>query len=115
MLNDPFGYGRIIRDTNGLIQSIVEQKDASETESKELKKSILESWRLKGSLLKKYLNELKPNNAQGELYLTDIVESAVKDNVNIASFVCENASEVMGINDKKQLSQAERSLSNETG
>ena len=107
VLDDPSGYGRIIRDTNGLIQSIVEQKDASASQQnvKEINTGIMA---IKGSLLKKYLNELKPNNAQGELYLTDIVESAVKDNVNIASFVCENASEVMGINDKKQLSQAER-------
>ena len=107
VLDDPSGYGRIIRDTNGLIQSIVEQKDASERQQnvKEINTGIMA---IKCSLLKKYLNELKPNNAQGELYLTDIVESAVKDNVNIASFVCENASEVMGINDKKQLSQAER-------
>ena len=107
VLDDPSGYGRIIRDTNGLIQSIVEQKDASESQQnvKEINTWIMA---IKCSLLKKYLNELKPNNAQGELYLTDIVESAVKDNVNIASFVCENASEVMGINDKKQLSQAER-------
>ena len=108
VLNDPFGYGRIIRDSNGQIQSIVEQKDASESELKvkEINTGIMA---IQGSLLKRYLNELKPNNVQGELYLTDIVESAVKDNVNIASFVCENASEVMGINDKKQLSQAERS------
>ena len=107
VLVDPSGYGRIIRDTNGLIQSIVEQKDASERQQnvKEINTGIMA---IKCSLLKKYLNELKPNNVQGELYLTDIVESAVKDNVNIASFVCENASEVMGINDKKQLSQAER-------
>ena len=100
VLDDPTGYGRIIRDTNGLIQSIVEQQDASERQQnvKEINIGIMA---IKGSLLKKYLNELKPNNAQGELYLTDIVESAVKDNVNIASFVCENASEVMGINDKK--------------
>ena len=107
VLNDPFGYGRIIRDTNGLIKSIVEQKDASETELKikEINTGIMA---LKGSLLKKYLNELKTNNAQGEFYLTDIVEIAVKDNVNIASFICESADEVMGINDKKQLSQAER-------
>ena len=107
VLDDPSGYGRIIRDTNGLIQSIVEQKDASESQQnvKEINTGIMA---IKCSLLKKYLNELKPNNVQGELYLTDIVEIAVKDNVNIASFVCENASEVMGINDKKQLSQAER-------
>ena len=107
VLNDPFGYGRIIRDTNGLIKSIVEQKDASETDLKikEINTGIMA---LKGSLLKKYLNELKTNNAQGEFYLTDIVEIAVKDNVNIASFICESADEVMGINDKKQLAQAER-------
>ena len=107
VLDDPSGYGRIIRDTNGLIQSIVEQKDASESQQnvKEINTGIMA---IKGPLLKKYLNELKPNNAQGEIYLTDIVEIAVKDNVNIGSFVCENASEVMGINDKKQLSQAER-------
>ena len=107
VLNDPFGYGRIIRDTNGLIKSIVEQKDASETDLKikEINTGIMA---LKGSLLKKYLNELKTNNAQGEFYLTDIVEIAVKDNVNIAAFICESADEVMGINDKKQLSQAER-------
>ena len=107
VLNDPFGYGRIIRDTNGLIKSIVEQKDASETDLKikEINTGIMA---LNGSLLKKYLNELKTNNAQGEFYLTDIVEIAVKDNVNIASFICESADEVMGINDKKQLSQAER-------
>ena len=51
---------------------------------------------------------MQPNNSQGEFYLTDIVEKAVKDNVSIASLICESDSEVMGINDKKQLSQAER-------
>lgn len=107
VLEDPFGYGRIIRDSNGLIQSIVEQKDASKAELKikEINTGIMA---VKGSLLKKYLSELKPNNSQGEFYLTDIIEKAVKDNVSIASFKCENKSEVMGINDKKQLSQAER-------
>ena len=107
ILENPFGYGRIIRDSNQSIQSIIEQKDASKEQLKvkEINTGIMA---IKGSLLKKYLNELKPNNSQGELYLTDIVEKAVKDNVNIASFICENASEVMGINDKNQLSQAER-------
>ena len=61
---------------------------------------------VRGLLLKKYLNELKPNNSQGELYLTDIVEKAVKDDVNIASFICENASEVIGINNKNNFAEA---------
>ena len=107
MIENPFGYGRIIRDSNNSILSIVEQKDASkdELQVREINTGIMA---IRGSILKKYLKELEPNNSQGELYLTDIVEKAVKDNVNIASFICESVAEVMGINDKNQLSQAER-------
>ncbi|MDB4597643.1 bifunctional UDP-N-acetylglucosamine diphosphorylase/glucosamine-1-phosphate N-acetyltransferase GlmU [Candidatus Pseudothioglobus singularis] len=107
MMENPFGYGRIIRDSNNSILSIVEQKDASKNQLqvREINTGIMA---IRGSLLKKYLKELEPNNSQGELYLTDIVEKAVKDNVNIASFICESPTEVMGINDKNQLSQAER-------
>ena len=107
MMENPFGYGRIIRDSNNSILSIVEQKDASkdELQVREINTGIMA---IRGSILKKYLKELEPNNSQGELYLTDIVEKAVKDNVNIASFICESVAEVMGINDKIQLSQAER-------
>ena len=107
MMENPFGYGRIIRDSNNSILSIVEQKDASkdELQVREINTGIMA---IRGSILKKYLKELQPNNSQGELYLTDIVEKAVKDNVNIASFICESVAEVMGINDKNQLSQAER-------
>ena len=106
-LENPFGYGRIIRDSNNAIQSIIEQKDASKDQIKvtEINTGIMA---IQGLLLKKYLAELEPNNSQSELYLTDIVEKAVKDNVNIASFICESVTEVMGINDKNQLSQAER-------
>jgi len=106
-LENPFGYGRIIRDSNNAIQSIIEQKDASKDQIKvtEINTGIMA---IQGLLLKKYLAELEPNNFKGELYLTDIVEKAVKDNVNIASFICESVTEVMGINDKNQLSQAER-------
>ena len=107
MMENPFGYGRIIRDSNNSILSIVEQKDASkdELQVREINTGIMA---IRGSILKKYLKELEPNNSQGELYLTDIVEKAVKDNVNIASFICESVAEVMGINNKNQLSQAER-------
>ena len=107
MMENPFGYGRIIRDSNNSILSIVEQKDASkdELQVREINTGIMA---IRGSILKKYLKELEPNNSQGEFYLTDIVEKAVKDNVNIASFICESVAEVMGINDKNQLSQAER-------
>lgn len=104
---NPSGYGRIIRNSSQVIQSIVEHKDATpeELEIDEINSGIMA---VRGLLLKKYLNELKPNNSQGEFYLTDIVEKAVKDDVNIASFICENSSEVMGINNKNNLAKAER-------
>ncbi len=104
---NPSGYGRIIRNSSQAIQSIVEHKDATpeELEIDEINSGIMA---VRGLLLKKYLNELKPNNSQGELYLTDIVEKAAKDDVNIASFICKNASEVMGINNKNNLAEAER-------
>ena len=104
---NPSGYGRIIRNSSQAIQSIVEHKDATpeELEIDEINSGIMA---VRGLLLKKYLNELKPNNSQGELYLTDIVEKAVKDDVNIASYICEDSSEVMGINNKNNLAEAER-------
>jgi len=106
-LDDPKGYGRIVRDKNKLIQSIIEHKDADDEKQKinEINTGIMA---ITGSLLKKYISQLEPNNKQGELYLTDIVEIAVSDNVTISSLVCDNVSEVMGINNKNQLAEAER-------
>jgi len=106
-LNDPNGYGRIIRNKNELIKAIVEDKDADVNERKinEINTGIMA---IQGLLLKKYITQLEPNNSQGELYLTDIVKIAVEDNVTISSLVCDNVSEVMGINDKNQLAEAER-------
>ena len=107
ILDDPSGYGRIVRDKSELIQAIIEHKDADDDKQKinEINTGIMA---IKGSLLKKYLSQLKSNNKQGELYLTDIVKNAVSDNVTISSLVCDNISEVMGINNKNQLAEAER-------
>ena len=107
ILDDPSGYGRIVRDKNKVIKSVIEQKDADDDKQKinEINTGIMA---IKSSLLKKYISQLEPNNKQGELYLTDIVEIAVSDNVTISSLVCDNVSEVMGINNKNQLAEAER-------
>ena len=107
ILDDPSGYGRIVRDKNKLIQAIIEHKDADDDKQKinEINTGIMA---IKGSLLKKYISQLEPDNKQGELYLTDVVENAVSDNVTISSLVCDNVSEVMGINNKNQLAEAER-------
>ncbi len=107
ILDNPSGYGRIVRDKNKVIQAIIEHKDADDDKQKinEINTGIMA---IKGSLLNKYISQLEPNNKQGELYLTDIVEIAVSDNVTISSLVCDNVSEVMGINNKNQLAEAER-------
>jgi len=107
VLENPFGYGRIKRNSEGQIVGIVEQKDASENELEitEINTGIMA---VKASLLRRYLDNLKPNNSQGELYLTDIVEMANANNVTISSCICDHAAEVMGINDKNQLAELER-------
>ena len=106
-LDEPSGYGRIVRDKNKLIQAIIEHKDADE-EKQKIKEINTGIMAIQGSLLKKYICQLETNNKQGELYLTDIVEIAVSDNVTISSLVCDNVSEVMGINNNNQLAEAER-------
>jgi bifunctional UDP-N-acetylglucosamine pyrophosphorylase/glucosamine-1-phosphate N-acetyltransferase len=107
VLANPFGYGRIKRNAEGQIVAIVEQKDAnkSELEINEINTGIMA---VKASLLRGYLDNLKPNNSQGELYLTDIVEMANANNVTISSCICDHTAEVMGINDKNQLAELER-------
>lgn len=105
-LNDPTGYGRIVRKNN-VIQSIVEQKDANTDQLKiqEVNTGIMA---VNSALLKTYLGQLNSDNAQGELYLTDIIEMAVNDGKTISSVTTKNQFEVAGINDKLQLASLER-------
>ena len=106
VLKDPMGYGRIIRN-NDAIQAIVEQKDASDEQLKicEVNTGIMA---VQTKLLKQYLAGLNTNNAQGELYLTDIIESATIDQKTVASVITTDEFEVAGVNDKTQLAQLER-------
>ncbi len=106
-LENPSGYGRIIRDDKNKVLKIVEEKDATENEKlvKEINTGILA---VKGSRLKAWLNDLSSDNAQGEYYLTDIIEMAVKSSVSIATHNPESEDEVLGVNDKIQLSHLER-------
>ena len=106
-LPDPTGYGRILRDREDRVIRIVEQKDASERELGicEINTGIMAVRRAR---LEEWLGRLENNNAQKEYYLTDIIEMAVADGVNIHVVhpVCEE--EVMGVNDRKQLAHLER-------
>jgi bifunctional UDP-N-acetylglucosamine pyrophosphorylase/glucosamine-1-phosphate N-acetyltransferase len=106
-LKNPTGYGRIVRDTLGKVTKIVEEKDASITEKK-----IVEGntgiMAVEGNKLKKWLNQLSNHNAQGEYYLTDIIEMAVADQITIITTQPESVDEVLGVNNRIQLSHLER-------
>jgi bifunctional UDP-N-acetylglucosamine pyrophosphorylase/glucosamine-1-phosphate N-acetyltransferase len=105
-MDDPTGYGRIIRDDAGRVTRIVEQKDANEAERavEEVNTGLMAApaGRLRG-----WLSRLDDDNAQGEFYLTDVVALAVADGVAVEAVRAGDAEEVMGVNDKVQLAEAE--------
>ena len=105
-LDDPTGYGRIVREQNKIVR-IVEQKDANETERliHEVNTGILIA---PTTHLKNWLAKLSNNNAQGEYYLTDIIASAVADGVTVTSSQPAHAWETLGVNSKVQLAELER-------
>ncbi|MEI7841432.1 MAG: bifunctional UDP-N-acetylglucosamine diphosphorylase/glucosamine-1-phosphate N-acetyltransferase GlmU [Gallionellaceae bacterium] len=108
-LVDPKGYGRIVRDAEKRITSIVEEKDANaiQREIQEINTGILSA---PTKLLRGWLSSLQNNNSQGEYYLTDIVAMAVDQKVEIKSSHPEHSWEVMGVNSKMQLAELERIL-----
>ncbi len=107
-LKDPFGYGRIIRQDGAVIRS-VEEKDATEAEKKiaEINTGVM---CCPAKMLKHWLGQLKNDNSQGEYYLTDVIGMAVADGVAVHGVKTNDQVEIMGINDKKQLAEAERAL-----
>ena len=106
-LDQPTGYGRIVRNTKGDITEIIEQKDASVEQLKitEVNTGVLA---LQSSQLSDWLPKITNNNAQGEYYLTDLVVIAREAGVEIISVNPESATEVDGVNNRVQLSQLER-------
>lgn len=107
LLDEPFGYGRILRNENGEILKIVEQKDCDETQ-REIQESNMYPFVFKRDFLESALPKIKTNNQQKELYLTDCVEIAAKENEKITSYVYQDVECAMGINDRSQLAQAEK-------
>ncbi|MDZ7769536.1 MAG: bifunctional UDP-N-acetylglucosamine diphosphorylase/glucosamine-1-phosphate N-acetyltransferase GlmU [Woeseiaceae bacterium] len=105
---DPQGYGRIVRDGEQIAR-IVEQKDA-DADVQRIREINTGVFRVPGGLLKKWLAMLGNDNSQGEYYLTDIVAMANADGIAVHGVKTDSWVEVMGINDKKQLAEAERAL-----
>lgn len=107
VLDDATGYGRIVRNAQGQVTHIVEQKDCSPEEAaiREMNTGILV---LPTAKLKGWLSELKNDNAQGEYYATDLIALAVRDGIEIATVHPKDHWEAEGINNKLQLAGLER-------
>jgi bifunctional UDP-N-acetylglucosamine pyrophosphorylase/glucosamine-1-phosphate N-acetyltransferase len=107
MLDDPYGYGRIIRDTDGKLVGNVEQKDASEEQQRirEVNTGFLAA---PAARLRSWLDRLDNSNAQGEFYLTDVIALAAADGVGVNSTSAESDYEILGVNDRVQLAALER-------
>ena len=106
-LDNPAGYGRIVRDSSDNVSSIVEEKDATPEQHaiREVNTGIMA---VPTRLLRDWLNELRNDNAQGEYYLTDIIAMAVSQGIAVRTRQPAHAWEVMGVNSKAQLSALER-------
>ena len=106
IMDDPFGYGRIIRDANGNVQGIVEQKDATD-EQKAIREINTGIYCMECPQMFDVLSTLTNDNAQGEYYLTDVLQKLNAAGAKVGGVSTADSDMVMGINSRKQLSVAE--------
>jgi bifunctional UDP-N-acetylglucosamine pyrophosphorylase / glucosamine-1-phosphate N-acetyltransferase len=108
-LDDPTGYGRILRDAEGRVAAIVEHKDASTAERavREVNTGVLA---IEVKLLRRLLPLIGNSNAQGEYYLTDLVALAVSEGGGVEAVGCADAMEVSGVNNRLELARVERAF-----
>jgi bifunctional UDP-N-acetylglucosamine pyrophosphorylase/glucosamine-1-phosphate N-acetyltransferase len=109
MLQDPSGYGRVIRDGAGSVVRIVEEKDANTKERaiREINTGLMAA---PAAALRKWLAALRNDNAQKEYYLTDVIVAAVRDGMKVNAIVAPTETEVLGVNDKVQLAELEAAV-----
>ena len=107
VLSEPKGYGRMVRNTEGQVQAIVEEKDAS-PEQRLIQEVNTGFMAARGGDFKRWLQQLTPQNAQGEYYLTDCVGLAVSEGGKINTVLCTDPVEVEGANNRVQLARLER-------
>ncbi|MBN1684891.1 MAG: bifunctional UDP-N-acetylglucosamine diphosphorylase/glucosamine-1-phosphate N-acetyltransferase GlmU [Gammaproteobacteria bacterium] len=108
-MENPTGFGRIVRDWDHKPLAIVEEKDATETQ-KQIKETNTGVCVIPSNLLKRWLPHIKNDNSQGEYYLTDLLEMAAKDLVPVMTAQPETTIETFGVNNKAQLAFLEREL-----
>jgi bifunctional UDP-N-acetylglucosamine pyrophosphorylase/glucosamine-1-phosphate N-acetyltransferase len=105
LLADPHGFGRILRDERGAFRAIVEERDASD-EEREIQETNLGVYCFPSRELHELLPRLARNNAQGELYLTDVAELFVREGRSVEVVELEDETEAVGVNTLAQLAEA---------
>lgn len=109
IFENPTNYGRIIRDADDSLKCIVEEKDAT-PEQKAVKEVNAGIYCLNWGKIKPAFSQLTSNNAQGEYYLTDIIEWGKKNSLNVNAYILENNEEIFGINSRLNLAEATKLL-----
>ena len=107
IFENPTNYGRIIREHDGSLKCIVEEKDATQ-EEKAVKEVNAGIYILNWNKVKPAFSQLTSNNAQGEYYLTDIISWGKNNGLKVNAFILENSDEIYGINSRKNLAEASR-------
>ena len=111
IFENPTNYGRIIRNQDDSLNSIVEEKDAT-PEQKAVKEINAGIYCINWAKIKSAFNELTSNNAQGEYYLTDIIKWGNEKNLSVNAYTLKNNEEIFGINSKTHLAEATKMLNN---
>lgn len=104
IFENPTNYGRIVRNSDKTLKCIIEEKDAT-NEEKSIKEINAGIYCLNWDKIKMFFSQLSSNNAQGEYYLTDIIEWGKKQNLNVNAFILENSEEILGINSRTNLAE----------
>lgn len=112
IFDNPTNYGRIVRNSDNSLHSIVEEKDAT-LEQKQIKEINAGIYCVNWAKIKKSFSELKSDNAQGEYYLTDIIKWGRENNLRVSAYTLENNNEIFGINSRKHLAEASKILHDE--
>ena len=113
VFDNPTNYGRIIRKADGSLNSIVEEKDAT-AEQKKVNEINAGIYCLNWEKIKDAFSQLKANNAQGEYYLTDIIEWGNNNGLRVNAHILERTEEIYGINSKLNLAEATKMLTKRT-
>ena len=109
VVDDPPAYGRIVRDKDGAVQAIVEDKDCNE-EQKKIKELNVGIYVFKAPLLFEELKKLKNSNAQGEYYLTDMPMIFLSEGKKVETYSIDSLTEIYGVNTLEDLAFCEKEL-----